>query len=474
MNHSTWASTKNKLDSVGCGMCAAKWNQVTIHLQNGTTHSCHHPLVHKIPLSELKNNPTALHNTFFKKQKRKEMLEGKRPSECNFCWNIEDTSNQYSDRVYKSSEPWAVPYIESISQLPWDADVNPTYVEVAWSNACNFKCSYCSPTYSTPWLEEIKDYGPYPTSDSFNDISSLEDQGMMPLPVQEFNPYREAFWKWWPDLYKDLHVFRMTGGEPLLANDTWEVLSYIADTPNPNRQLSLSINTNLGVSDRLVDKLLHLINRIEDESRVKELILYTSVDTWGEQAEYIRHGLEFNRFWDNVNKVLEKCPRIQLSFMVTYNALSVPRFHKLIENVYDLKKRFYSTDRWWPPGVSIDTPYLRWPGHQSIQILPKRPWLERIREDVALMDFYAEKQHVIRPSNIDEILCESPGFWPHEIQKMMRNYDWMKKGIRDKKDLNELRRNFYKFFKEHDRRRGTDFCTAFPELENFFRQCGEL
>ncbi len=58
-----YKKTKEFLDTVGCGMCMAKWTQVTIHLQNGHTHSCHHPATHKISLSELKDNPTALHNT---------------------------------------------------------------------------------------------------------------------------------------------------------------------------------------------------------------------------------------------------------------------------------------------------------------------------------------------------------------------------------------------------------------------------
>ena len=52
-----YQETKNKLDKTGCGMCLAKWTQVTIHLQNGHTHSCHHPATHKIPLTELKDNP---------------------------------------------------------------------------------------------------------------------------------------------------------------------------------------------------------------------------------------------------------------------------------------------------------------------------------------------------------------------------------------------------------------------------------
>ena len=48
--------TKEKLNGVGCGFCLAKWTQVTMHLQTGFNHSCHHPSVHKIPLEEIKLN----------------------------------------------------------------------------------------------------------------------------------------------------------------------------------------------------------------------------------------------------------------------------------------------------------------------------------------------------------------------------------------------------------------------------------
>ena len=37
-----YQETKDKLNNIGCGMCLAKWTQVTIHLQNGHSHSCHH------------------------------------------------------------------------------------------------------------------------------------------------------------------------------------------------------------------------------------------------------------------------------------------------------------------------------------------------------------------------------------------------------------------------------------------------
>ena len=45
-----YVETKQELDNIGPGMCSAKWTQVTLQLQNGHNHSCHHPRTHKISL----------------------------------------------------------------------------------------------------------------------------------------------------------------------------------------------------------------------------------------------------------------------------------------------------------------------------------------------------------------------------------------------------------------------------------------
>ena len=98
---------KTKLDNVGCGFCLAKWTQVTIHLGSGLTHSCHHVKAHPIDLNELAENPGALHNTGFKKNVRKQMLNNERPNECDYCWRIEDNTGMTSDRVFKSRDPFS-------------------------------------------------------------------------------------------------------------------------------------------------------------------------------------------------------------------------------------------------------------------------------------------------------------------------------------------------------------------------------
>jgi organic radical activating enzyme len=452
-----YVATAQELDKVGAGFCLAKWLQVTMHLQLGHTHSCHHPQTHKIPLDELEKNPSALHNTEYKKKVRKEMLDGNRPVECEYCWNIEDNSDMYSDRVFKSNENWAAPHLEQIKKLNWKENVNPTYVEVAFSNTCNFKCSYCAPQFSTTWMEEIKKYGGYPTTDKFNDPMYMEAENKFPILQKDHNPYVEAFWKWWPDLYRDLHTFRITGGEPLLSKDTWGVLDYIIEEKNPNKNLNLAINSNLGVPDNLIDNFIEKIKRICDEGRVSQFIVFTSVDTWGKQAEYIRHGLVFNKFWDNVNKILTKCERVNITFMSTFNALSVPNYHKLIEGTYQLKSEYLSNDRYLKSPVMLDTSYLRHPTHQTAQILPRK-WADKVFADAQLLDYYGAPRYE----------HQFVGFSEVEIEKVKRIYDWMISV--NPSDLNVLLKvsNFAKFIEEHDRRRDTNFKKTFPELADFY------
>jgi hypothetical protein len=64
------------------------------------------------------------------------MLEGKRPSECNYCWNIEDLNgiDQFSDRVLKSSETWSLPYYDQIIEGGFEKDFDAKVIEISFSN----------------------------------------------------------------------------------------------------------------------------------------------------------------------------------------------------------------------------------------------------------------------------------------------------------------------------------------------------
>jgi MoaA/NifB/PqqE/SkfB family radical SAM enzyme len=442
---------KERLDKVSPTMCLAKWLQVSLHLTTGRTQSCYHPPTHDISVSEIEKNPRALHNTDIKRTERKQMRDGKRPPGCEYCWKVEDSPGEHlSDRIFRSGEPWAREGFDEVVNNSFDFDINPRYVEVNFNSACNFKCSYCAPNISTTWAEEVKRLGPYPTIVPHNDVSYFQKMGLMPIASKTDNPYQEAFWKWWPDLYKDLRVFRMTGGEPLLDKNTFKVFDWINE--HPRQDLELAITSNMCAPEDLMNKFFSQIKPIVMEKKVKRFTLFPSVDSWGAQAEYIRNGMNFDYFWKNVNRYLEEVPDGIITFIVTMNCLSVPNLKNLIKGFLELQKYNKHYHR-----IFFDTPFLRYPNWQSLQVLPAE-YHHYIEEVIEFM-----KQN---PENPDTFT----GIRDFQLARMERVYSWMQQKP-EEKSLRESHVNFYRFFKAHDERRGTDFLKTFPEMENFWNLC---
>jgi len=447
-----YLATKKKLAEVSPSLCLAKWQQVTIYLQNGHTHSCHHPSSHRVPEAEIAAHPDALHNSNFKMQRRKEMLEGKRPTECDYCWKIEDISpTLMSDRMLKSGEDWAMPELDKIKNHPWDWRVSPTYVEVSFSSTCNFKCAYCNPNSSTKWMEEIKEKGPYPTSGNYNNLDHLRSERKLPIPESDPNPYVEAFWKWWPELYETLKVFRITGGEPLLNKNTWRVFEHIEKYPKAD--LDFAVNSNLGVPTKMIEQFAEKLAAITENRNVRHFSIFTSVDTWGDQASYIRYGMDFEQYWKNVRYVLSKIKDTQLVFMCTFNALSMPSIEKLFQGVAELKKEFGPNPVSGRPRVILDLPYLRSPAFLSAKILPQE-FAQNLENCVKIVE--------------DNM---APGlFYEMELNKAQRLLKWFKDPV-DPAWLVHNRADFYRFITAYDQRRGTKFGQTFPQFENFLKVC---
>jgi organic radical activating enzyme len=451
---------KEKLDPVSCSFCVAKWKQVTLHLHTGQTHSCHHPVPHKIPVEELEGNPSALHNTKFKKLQRKQMLEGDRPKECDYCWRVED-NNEISDRTYKSKEPWAESYIPEIIQKPWDDNVNPSYLEVSFSSVCNFKCSYCSPQVSSKWMEEVQKHGPYPTTTAHGGIDWLKDQGVMPIPNKDYNPYVEAFWKWWPDVSKDLKHFRITGGEPLLSKDTFRVLDDLIENPRPD--LEFAVNSNMCVPDGVFNRFMEKIKIICGEGKVKKFKIFTSAEATGAQAEYIRHGLDYNKWLDNINRVLTEVPNCTFTNMATYNFLSLFSFKDLIKDILEIKDTYGGWQAKHMP-IILDVPYLRHPGYQAVDIMPAK-FRSYIYDQVSLVYDNIENNGWYESANRK--------FFNWEAEKFRRIYEittYIDEEHETKPHVINHRKNLIRFVDEHDRRRGTNFLKTFPEMEEEYRK----
>lgn len=489
---------EKQLSNISSSMCYAKWLMTSIHLTNGMTQSCYHPPLHKINIDDIKQTPAALHNTTQKKSERTLMLKGERPAGCSYCWKIEDQGHR-SDRIYRSGEYWAQNGKASVFETLDTDDVIPTYIEVNFNQACNFKCMYCSPHLSTEWEDEVVKHGPYNVID-YNDRPAKHNELQylnMPLKTaNKDNPYVEAFWRWWPEVYPKLEVFRMTGGEPLMDANMYKVLDYINE--HPNSSLELSITTNMcPPKPELMDKFIEKIKKLEEirvwndplkynpgsknhwyvNMLLKHVSVFVSLDSVGHHAEYIRYGLNYATLQSNVIKLLSETCNTSITFINTFNVLSVPKITDYLKYILELRLMFskeqqgiksipvkdeYSThtDHLVYPSQRIwfDVPLLRSPAWQSINILPSK--FESYIEDAIMF----MKQH----TNTENFV----GFYDFEIEKLERNLAFIKN--RDNEHLGKLaidRFNFGKYFEEYDNRKGTSFRETFPELAEFYTSC---
>lgn len=434
---------KDKLDEVSKTFCLAKWLQTTTLLFNGETHSCHHPHKHKIKVEDIQNNPKGIHNTPVKIAARQDLLNGTQTPECEYCWRIENSNpNNMSDRHYKSAAHWARPKITKVLKSTLGEDINPTYFEVAFESTCNFSCMYCSPEVSSQFMAEVEKFGSYKLGggQTLHDPNYSKQVGKYPIKHDEPNPYIDAFWAWWPDLYKDLEVFRITGGEPLLSKHTWSVLDYAQEHPHP--KLEIAINTNLGVPDKLIDQLIDKIKQVKPN--VKEVKIYTSIEAAGSAAEYIRYGMNYEKFIANINKLMENIPGQRVVIMTTVNALSAFSFVEFLSTMVDIRKKFKDTGS--TLGLSFN--YLRWPQFQDIRILPNE-----IKEKVAL--------------NIRSYIEENKQFFSkEELDQIERLVNYMKQDLPNRENLLV---DFKFFYVQYDLRKGLKFVQTFPEIAHFLK-----
>ena len=442
------------MNEISPTFCMAKWHHTTIYLQTGETHSCYHPAPHKIPLQEIQIDPSALHNTTEKKLERLEMLNGGKPKGCDYCWNIEKLGDDYiSDRKERNATIYTDQRFSQIKNGDWDQNINPQYIEISFGNECNFKCGYCHPKHSSSYYKEIKDYGPYTmVKNHRNDIDWFK------IHEEETNPYVEAWWRWWPEVRKTLTILRITGGEPLLQASTWRLLDDLEINPLPN--LELNINSNFGVKSILIDRLIEKANNLINTGKIKNFKIFTSIDTWGAPAEYIRTGLDLELWENNLDRYLSNT-RLPVTFMITFNILTVTNFQTLLVKILQWREKYNSIDQDKPQRVRFDTPFLKEPLQYDMNILPKDEFMPYMKNH---LDFILANLDDKNPSKFSNL----------EYEKFLRVVKYMETTIYTPEKLLEGKRDFFNWFTEYDRRRSTNFIETFPELKDFYFECGDI
>ena len=432
------------LDPVSSSFCAAKWYNATIWLGSGQTTSCHHPPAHLVDIDKVTTNPRLLHNTDQKKDDRRKMLAGERPAGCEYCWKIEDMhTDAVSDRVYKS-KIYPIEALNEAVKTPIEHDVNLRTLEISFDRTCQFACSYCNPAFSSTWVNDIRKHGAYVglVSDGRNHFTHTHDSSQL-YKFGETNPYVEAFFDWWEsDLHKTLQELRITGGEPLMSGYTWKLIEWFK-TNQGRSNTKLAINSNLGID---MDKMKEFAVSVATLPKVD---LYTSMEATFVQAEYIRDGLDYDQWLNNVLFLLEGRFVSAVHVMCTINALCLDSLVDHLNMMLNLKQR-YGRDQ-----LNFTLNILRFPSFQSALVLPDN-LRNRYRLQLETWLFHNR---------------ENPCLHEHEINHVQRLIDYLdvvKTPHSEAFDMPKLLNDFKQFYTQYDQRRDKVFARAFPNLTEWY------
>ena len=224
--------------------------------------------------------------------------------------------------------------------------------------------------------------------------------------------------------------------------------------------LELNINSNFGVKPILVERLSNQVNRLIEQNKIKSFKIFTSLDTWGPKAEYIRYGLDLDVWEKNFNTYLTTT-NLPITFMVTFNILTVSNFKTLLEKFLEWREKYNRLNQTRWQRILFDTPYLKEPLQYDMNILPKDEYMSYMYDTLRFIE-----------ENLND--HSSSKFSQIEYEKFLRITKYMETTTYDDERINQGRKDFYNFFNELDKRRNTDLLNTFPEMSDFYYLCKQL
>jgi len=296
--------------------CQLKWTWSTVYLYNGTTNSCHRVGKTDFDVDDFKS----FHNTPKKIADRELMLDGQWPAGgCEYCRKIEDAGGS-SDRMLHLQIPDLTP--PELDHDPHAVTVTPRIVEVYFDNVCNMSCIYCSDVFSSKIQHENKKFGRFEKNGLVIDNYTTKHN--------RFSEITEKFWQWMDDNYSTIRRLHILGGEPFYQQQFDICLDFLYNRVNAD--LEFNIVSNLMIDPEKFKQQIYRIKDLVSKRKIKRFDLTASIDCWGAEQEYIRHGLDLEQWRKNFEFLVSE-RWITLNVNQTLSALSIPSTVELIKYV---------------------------------------------------------------------------------------------------------------------------------------------
>lgn len=405
--------------------CVLKWAWSTVFLYTKTTSSCHRVNQDSITVDTFET----FHNTPRKVSHREMMRRGEWPGEgCQYCKKIEDAGGT-SDRMFQlESMTHRIP--EELLINPEANVVNPTLLEVYFSNLCNMACLYCGSYFSTVWEAENKKYGDFI-------YKSVKLENRVETSESEYQQLVDKLFLWLEKNYKSLQIFQVLGGEPFYQiEELNRCIDFFDAHPNPS--MSFSLISNLKVAPKRFQEVIDRLIKLKEESKIESVNITGSLDSWGPEAEYVRYGLDLTEFSTNLEYMLDKPIVVCLNSAI--NSLGIKTMPMFVEKINYWNSFRKPHDHIYWTFMTVQPP-------------------EVLRPDIFPEDFFAE--------DFEKIISLFPENTTYQKQSKDHMIGIAKQIASRPKDIEKID-TLKIYLDEIDRRRNTNWKELFPWLRQEF------
>lgn len=367
-----------------------------------------------------------MYNSDHIKSVRKQFLLNQKPSQCVGCWDLEKGTDKASNnRIFSNASGFGT-IDECVSNTLEDGTLTtqkPEWLDLLWTNKCNFACLGCSPELSTTIANNY--------TKSYSILNAINYRTV---------PAEETQWKN-DNLAKidyilknkdTIKMIHLNGGEPFLSEDIFELLDVLLKH-NLQKKIKIWSHTNGSVThsykgvDIVNDYLVHW---------GKNASITMSNDGNGMRGEYIRYGYRDKKWLETYCKIRDA--NIDLNIQTCLNMFNC----LALEEISDWILSNCSKENYTP--------------HSTLTL-----WTN-LSTNIRLFNF-DEEYRTKALAVLDKVAMSGkhPAGWDRSL---MKHYDWLlNSGPADV----EQARNWYNGVTSLDEERKTDFNLTFPELVNF-------
>ena len=298
---------------------------------------------------------------------RHDMLAGTWDKEgCMTCWKKEQQGNisqrqkwlRRNPKDFKNTDGFINPKITG----------NPVnHLFINYSNICNFKCRMCGPSYSNSLIPEHKH------------LHSLGLRSPVNTKVIKNRNFINTYLKQKPEVLKDVTSIWITGGEPFMDDNCYDLADIIAEHGNESI-MDMVITTNGSKVD---------LNKLQKFENFRFFELDLSIDAPNIMFEYMRSAGIFT--WEQMSKLIDDLTyfRKQNSswFHMCFNA-SIQAFN------YDTVLEFDSICK--KAGALNNTRMLIHPEYFRLDVLPykyRKEEFDKIKDYKVINDPRFKRTH---------------------------------------------------------------------------------